>query len=257
MPIAPPLTLDAPPTNGVAARRYSLLNAALGPLDMPDGGRLVDLGYTVPWCGPGGAFLMPDCDTPPPNVPEGPLTLVDAVAFVVQRAFECTAHGITPADAERFMRDRLDATEHVKVEQAVAALLAASLPTALPASATVVEAVSALETFMYTTQEYGPTGVIHMPIGAFAYLARDSQLTRESATGVWRTLLGTAVAPNAGLTTTAYITGLFVLWRAPTPFISPASAALDRTTDEYKMIGQRDWIAGWECGAASTVIGEL
>lgn len=257
MPIAPPLTLDAPPTNGVAARRYSILNAAIGPLDMPDGARLVDLGYTVPWCGPGGAFLMPDCDTPPPNVAEGGLALVDGIAFTVQRAFECNSLGISEADAERFMRDRLDATEHVKVEQAVAAQIAASAPTALPASATVVEAVSALETFMYVTQEYGPHGVIHMPIGAFAYLARDSQITRESATGVWRTPLGTAVAPNAGLTTTAYITGLLVLWRSPTPFISPPAAAFNRTTDEYQMIGQRDWIAAWECGAASTVVEEL
>lgn len=257
MPIAPALVLAAPPTNGVAARRYSILIAAVGPLDMPDGARLVDLAYTVPWCGPGGAILVSDCDTPPPNVAEGPLEIVDGIAFTASRTFQCTAHGISPADAERFMLERLDASEHVLVERAVAAQLAAASPTVLAASATITDAVSALETFAYTTQGYGPTAVIHLPIGAFALAARDYQFTRESSTGVWRTPLGTAVAPNAGLTDTAYVTGLLTIWRAPSAFISPAEAALDRSTNEYKMVGQRDWIAAWECFTASTVITEL
>jgi hypothetical protein len=241
----------------VAARRYSILNAAVGPLDMPDGGRLVDVAYTVPWCGPGGEVLAPDCETPPPNVPEGPLALVDGIAFTVSRMFECTSHGITPADAERFMRERLDASEHVHVERAVAAQLAAAGATALAASATIVAAVSALETFAYSTEGYGPTAVIHVPIGAFAYLAESHQISRESSTGVWRTPLGTIIAPNAGLTDTAYITGLLVLWRSTTEFISPAEAALDRAANEYRMVGQRDWIAAWECFTASTVLTQL
>lgn len=257
MPIAPAIALAAPPTNGVAARRYSILNAAVGPLDMPDNGRLVGVAYTVPWCGPGGAILAPDCDTPPPNVPEGPLDIVDGIEFVAQRGFECTSHGITPADAERFMRERLDASEHVQVERAVAAQLAAASPTDLGTGTTIVDVVSALENYAFTTQGYGPTAVIHMPIAGFAHLAAESQITRDSSTGVWRAPLGTAFAPNAGLTTQAYVTGLLVLWRAPTAFISPAEAAFDRTTNEYKMVGQRDWIAAWECFTARITLGVL
>jgi hypothetical protein len=257
VPIAPALALAAPPTNGVAARRYSILNAAVGPLDMPDGGRLVDVAYTVPWCGPGGAILAPDCDTPPPNVAEGPLSIVDGIAFTVSRTFQCTAHGISPADAERYMRDRLDASEHVLVERAVAAQLAAATPDDLGSGTTIVDVVSALENHAYVTEGYGPTAVIHMPIAGFAHLADGSQITRESSTGVWRTPLGTVIAPNAGLTTQAYVTGLLVLWRSGTAFIPPAEAALDRTTNEYKMVGQRDWIAAWECFTARITLGVL
>lgn len=254
MAIAPPIVLDAPPTNGVAARRYSILNAAVGPLDMPDNARLVDLAYVVPWCGPGGVVLAPDCDTPPPNVPEGPLTIVDGIAFTVSRMFECTALGITPADAERFMRDRLDASEHVLVEKAVATQLASVGATPLPASSTVVEAVALMELFAYRTMEYGPTAVIHFPVDAFAYLADRMQITRESSTGVWRTPIGSIVYPNVGLTNTAFVTGLLVLWRAPQAFISPPEAAFNRATNEYAMVGQRDWVAAWECFTASTAI---
>lgn len=257
MAIAPPIVLDAPPTNAVAARRYSILNAAVGPLDMPDNARLADVAYTVPWCGPGGAILTADCDDPPPNVPEEGLAWIDGLAFTAQRAFTCMSHGLQPADVERAMLDRLDASEPVQVEKAVAAQLAASTPTVLPASASIVEAVSALETFAYTTREYPATAVMHVPIGAFAFLADAYQITRESATGIWRAPLGTIVAPNAGLTTTAFVTGLLVLWRSPRPFIPKAAEALDRSTNEYKMIGQRDWIAAWECFAASTVLTPL
>lgn len=257
MPIAPAIALAAPPTNGVAARRYSILNAAVGPLDMPDGGRLVGVAYTVPWCGPGGAILAPDCDTPPPNVPEGPLAIVDGIEFTASRTFQCTAHGITPAEAEEFMRQRLDASEHVLVERAVAAQLAAASPTDLGSGTTIVDVVSELENYAYVTQGYGPTAVIHMPVAGFAHLADASQITRESSTGVWRTPIGTAVYPNVGLTTQAYVTGLLVLWRNGTPFISPASAALDRTTNEYKMVGHRDWIAAWECFTARITLGVL
>lgn len=257
MPIAPALALAAPPTNGVAARRYSILNAAVGPLDMPDNGRLVDVAYMVPWCGPGGAILAPDCDTPPPNVPEGGFDMVDGIAFTASRTFTCTSHGLTPADAERYMRDRLDGSEHVLVERAVAAQLAAASPTDLGSGTTIVDVVSALENHAYVTQGYGPTAVVHMPIAGFAHMAAEVQMTRESSTGVWRTPLGTIIAPNAGLTTQAYVTGLLVLWRSGTPFISPAAAALDRTTNEYKMVGQRDWIAAWECFTARITLGVL
>lgn len=254
MPIAPPIALGAPPTNK-AALRYSLLTAAVGPLDMPDGARLADLAYTVPWCGPGGSAYIPECDTV--KTPEGGLDLADGIATVVERGFECNALGLSPADAEQLMRDRLEVSEAGLLERALATYFAASTPTDLGTAATMTAAVSAMETEAYVTQGYPLTAFIHAPIGAFAYLANEYLITRESATGLWRTNLGTVVAPNMGLTDHAYVTGLTVVWRAPTPFIPSAAEALDRTDNRYKMIGQRDYTVAWECFTATIELGVL
>lgn len=255
MAIAPPIALGAPPTNK-AALRYNLLNAAVGPLDIPDGGRLADLSYTVPWCGPGGVAYEPSCE-PIVKIPEVGLDLTEGIAFVAERGFQCNALGLKESQVEQLMRDRLEVSEAGLVERAVAARFAASTPVDLGTSVTIVDAVSALETYAYTTQGYMLTAILHMPIGAFAHLADASQFTRESGTGVWRAPLGSIIAPNAGLTTTAYVTGLMVVWRSAQPFIPTAAEAFDRTDNRYKMIGQRDYIVAWECLTAVTELGVL
>lgn len=255
MAIAPPIALAAPPTNK-AALRYSLLNAAVGPLDMPDGARLVDLRYTVPWCGPGGTAYIPECGAF--GVPEGPLDIADGFATVLERRFECQASGFeNGAQVEELMLDRLEVSEPRLLEAALAAYLATTTAFDLGSAATMAAAVSAMETYAYTTQGYGLTATMHLPIGAFAYLASEYLITRESATGVWRTNLGTIVAPNASLTDHAFITGLTVVWRAPQPFIPEAAEALDRGDNLYKMVGQRDYIVAWECFTATIELGVL
>lgn len=253
MAIAPPIVLGAPPTNK-AASRYSLLDAAVGPLDMPDGARLADLAYTVPWCGPGGAAYVPECEVD--KTPEGPLDIADGLAVTVERGFTCLAPGLAEADVARIMADRLEVSEPVLVEKALAGFLGASTPTDL-GSAGIVAAVSAMETHAYTTEEYGLTAVMHLPAGAFAYLADAGQLVRESSTGIWRTLLGTIAAPNVGLTDHAYVTGLTVVWRSPAPWIPDPADAFDRATNQYRMIGQRDYIVAWECFAATVELEPL
>lgn len=264
MAIAPTFPLAAPPTSA-AARRYSILDAAVGPLDLPDGGRLADVAYTVPWCG-GGTVIDPEC-VGIENDFEAGLDVVEGGAFVVQRAFTCLAPGKTPADVERFARDRLEGSEHVLVEAKVAAMLAAADGLVdVGTGATIAEAVSLLESYAYTvggtvgadedTAGVGLAAVIHMPVAAWAYLAEAGQITKAGA--VWVTPLGSVVAPNAGITTaTAYITGPVVLWRAPAPFLPPVEAAFNPVTNEYRMFASRDYAAAWECFTASVALGVL
>lgn len=264
MAIAPTIPLAAPPTNP-AARRYSILDAVVGPLDMPDGARLADLAYTVPWCGPGGYALEAECIQAEPRQFEGPLDIAEAIAFTVERSFNCLAPGSSPADIERFARARLEASEHVLVETVIAGLLAADTPADLGTGTTIIDVVSLLESYAYTfdgtvnaldTQGYGLAAVIHMPIAAWAHLAAEHQINREG--GVWRTPLGSIVAPNAGITDNiAYVTGQVVLWRAPSMWLPPVEQILDRTTNEYKMLAQRDYAAAWECFTAQATLGVL
>jgi hypothetical protein len=262
--IAPTIPLAAPPTNP-AARRYNILDAVVGPLDMPDGARLADLAYTVPWCGPGGVTVEPEC-TGIENDFEGPLHITEGIATVLQRAFTCKAPGKTPADVDRFARGRLEGSEHVLVEATLANRLANSSPVDLGSGTTMIDVISGLEHYAYTlgdtvgagepTQGYGLPAVIHMPIEGWAHLAAEDQIIREG--GVWRTPLGSIVAPNAGiLDSTAYVTGQVVVWRAPSPWLPPAERALDRSTNEYKMLAQRDYVIAWECFTASIGLGPL
>lgn len=262
MAIAPTIPLAAPPTNP-AARRYSILDAAVGPLDLPDGARLADLAYTVPWCG-GGTFNEPDCE-PVTRTFQGALDIAEAIAFTVERSFTCMAPGSTPEQIETFARGRLEGTEHVLVEAAVALQLAGSTPADLGTAVTIIDAVSVLEQYAYAfgdnvngnaSQGYGLQAVIHMPIPAWAHLADADQIVKEG--GVWRTPLGSVVSPNAGLIgDNAYVTGQLVLWRAPSLWLAPTEAALDRTTNEYKMLAQRDYAAAWECFSGVVALGVL
>lgn len=263
MAIAPITPLAAPPTNPAAAR-YSILDAAVGPLDLPDGGRLADLAYTVPWCG-GGTVIDPDCD-PPSNDLEDGLGLAEGTAFVVERGFTCLAPGLDEAEVDRIARDRLAGTEHVLVEAKIAEMLASADDIVdLGVTADPAEAVSLLESYAYTiggttdtgdpTAAYGLTAVLHVPVGDWAYLAGEDQIHRSGQ--VWTTGLGSVVAPNAGITDhSVYITGQVVLWRAAAPWVTPVEAALDRAANEYRMLATRDYIAAWECFTAVVELGE-
>lgn len=264
MAIAPTIPLAAPPINPTAARRYNILDAVVGPLDMPDDARLADLAYTVPWCGPGGVAFEPEC-VGITNDFEGPLEIAEGIATVVQRAFNCKAPGSKPEQINTFARNRLEGSEHVLVEASLAVHLANSTPVDLGSGTTMTDVVSDLEHYAYTlggtagggpTQGYGLAAVIHMPIEGWAHLAAEHLITREG--GVWRTNLGSIVAPNAGITDgTAYITGQVIVWRAPSPWLPPVEQILDRTTNEYKMLAQRDYVIAWECFTASIGLGVL
>lgn len=257
MSIVPAITVAPPVTP--AGRRYSIIEAAGGPLDLP---RLAGVQYQAPWCTAATAEGV-DCASPGELV-EGPgPEWVTGEEFQVIADLSCLAPGTPWADREgipgfrSMLLAKLEATEHVAVEEHVADALAAAGAVNVGASASVVAAVGALEKHAYTTERYGLKATIHaaMNLGA----AMDDRYQGDVRIAPrWETRRGTVVYWNAGLPdNTMYITGALTLWRSVGPsFITEEATALDRVTNEWKGFAISDWAAAWECFTGVTTVAE-
>jgi hypothetical protein len=235
----------ARPTSA-AARPYSIIDAANGPYDLP---RLADVWYDVPWCAAATAYDI-DCDSPP-GLDKGPgTTVIAGGAFVVDADLSCPMPARKYAVMESDVRAKLDATEHVAVEEHVADGLAAAasadagnnLGTVLD----IVQAVSVLENHLYVTRRYGLAGVLHVPVALSAMGADRSQWSNSPRP--YRTPKGTLVYFNAGLADNeVFVTGQLTLWRRATATVTPEQQAADLMNNEWNMHAERDWAAAWEC----------
>jgi hypothetical protein len=260
MPVAPPQVVASPVSP--AGRRYTIVDAANGPLDLP-GNRLAGVRYEAPWCA-GATARDVDCDSPGPLVPGPGTTLVEGTEFIVEAALSCLAPGKPWADRENVqgfatdLRQALEATEPVAVEDHLAdALAAAPGLVDLGTVPDVVAAVSALEAQAYAIERYGLRAVLHVPAALWAYGADRYQWQVRTAP-TWSTQLGSIAAPNAALPDdTMYVTGQLSLWRAPMPWMTDERAAMDRVTNEWKAFTQRDWAAAWECFTAVVTVGDV
>lgn len=259
MPVAPPQVV-ASPVNP-AARRYSIIDAANGPLQLP-GNRLAGIVYEAPWCASATARDV-DCDSPGALVPGPGTSLVVGTEFIAEAALSCLAPGKPWEDRDGVqgfstdLRQALEATEHVAVEDHVAdALAAASNLVDLGGAADVVAAVADLEDYAYAVERYGLRAMIHIPAGLWAAGADRYQWQVRNAP-VWETQLRSIAVPNMALPPdTMYVTGQMSLWRASTAWATDEAAALDRVTNEWKAFTQRDWAAAWECFTAVITVGE-
>lgn len=257
MPVAPPQVVASPVSP--AGRRYSILDAANGPLALP-GNRLAGIRYEAPWCA-GATARDVDCDSPGALVPGPGTTIVEGTEFIVESALSCLAIGKPWDDVEDVqgfstdVRQALEATEHVAVEDHVAdALAAAAGLVDVGPQLDIVAAIAALEAQAYTVERYGLRAVLHVPIAQWAFMDDRYQATERTAP-TWSTRLKTIAYPNAGLPdNTLYITGQLSLWRAPTPWMTDQAAAFDRTSNEWKAFTQRDWAAAWECFTATATV---
>lgn len=257
MPVAPPQVV-ASPVNPVA-RRHNIMEAANGPFDLP-GNRLAGIVYEAPWCASATARDV-DCDSPGAMVPGPGTSLVEGVEFIAEDALSCLAPGKPWNDRDGVtgfstdLRNALEATEHVAVEDHVAdALAGAAGLVDLGAQLDIVAAVSALEVQAYTVERYGLAAMLHVPIALWATGADHFQWDVFTSPR-WSTKLRTIAVPNAGLPdNTIYITGQMSLWRAPTPWMTDEVAAFDRVSNEWKAFIQRDWAAAWECFTATATV---
>lgn len=252
MPVAPPTVVASPVSP--AGRRYSILDAANGPLDLP-GDRLAGVVYEAPWCTSATARDV-DCDSPGTLDPGPGTGQVEGVEFIADVGLSCLAPGKPWEVMRADVVAALEASEHVAVEEHLADALAVA-PGAVNVGGAVdiVEAVSLLEAHAYTVARYGLTAVLHVPIALWAFAADHSQWDTRGNTAVFRTDLRTVVAPNAGLPDdTVFITGGVTLWRASEPWVSDERASLDKVTNEWKAFAQRDYAAAWECFTAFSTV---
>lgn len=272
--IIPPLYV-AKPTPSLPLR-YGLLQAAVGPLDLPEHGRIGGLRYNHALCGEGFGYTVAciaDLTDKSASFDAG-LDLVTGTPFIIYATVTCGSVGFSYDEQRGFVVERLKSVEQAVLEGLFStgsngvspALLATSgIVTVTGAGTTAVEVVSELERAMYcgfdtTASQYGPPAYLHMPIPVFNEL--KSQHLIEFDGTRWRTPLGTLVStgcytgnepdgtPPADGTFWVYITGQTTLWRTSDENlqIAPVEGSLDRETNQFLMMAEREYVITYECG---------
>jgi hypothetical protein len=250
----------------------SLLDAAVGPLPLPDHARTSGATYLADSCGEARLYPAP-CAVPP--YPAMTLDagdgLVQAFVFNTYASQVCGTFGQSAAEAERRVRARLAVAEARAVERAFWGAIAGTdgiddvvgqiAPVAVAASANVVEAVSLLEQQLATV--YGGVPIIHARVRMAAYMADRGQVQPGP---VPRTVAGSRIvfgrgyggigpANEAVAATTEYMfaTGRVIIWRDDV-WVSPPDQLIDKTTNQRGLYAVRTYAIAVECGAASTLV---
>lgn len=254
MPITPAPSVTAPEPYG---RRYGLLTAAAGPLDLPAGRLGGGVTYEPVSCGVAHAVAL-DCVNP-----EDPETKTfdagdewtEAAPFVAYATIQCGSVGAR--DIETRVQRRLVNGEQGAVERFLGAQLTAAATTVVPPVSTEMHSVvGALEHWLYSDQGYPSVGFIHAPVRLASYLADGVPLTPDSG-GRLRTRMGTVVVfgdyPDDG---GMFVTGHVTLWRAPDIHTPPRPQVLNRTNNNLYMLAEREWAVAWDCvaGVADYVV---
>jgi hypothetical protein len=267
-----PAPLVAKPTPEFPLR-YGLFQAAIGPLPFPDihmrGGGLK---YWETMCGGGTGYEIECIDALDTKVfNSAGLNVVTGVPFVVRSNFTCSPVGLSDAELDDLARQKFHSVEQATVESifdsgdfAQAPALAnnpavVNLSAVSPNAVTPVDVISILERAMYCTSQYGPPAYLHMPIPVFNRLKQEHLIEFDGLR--WRTPMGSVISAGcyAGLTPAGaapaegtfwvYATGQTVVWRTGDgeEFVAPVEAALNRTTNQYTGLVEREYVVTFEC----------
>lgn len=265
--LIPPVLIPSP-SNGQPTR-YGLLQAAVGPLDLPAHGRSGGMQYVTSICAEGYGYEAVCVDALAAKTFTDGLTVVTGTPFVIYATILCGSVGYTQAEFEAFAVARLKSVEQTVLEQIFSEGTfgqAPSLANNTPAATTVagsgttsVEVLSELENAVYCTGSYGGTAFIHAPIAVLNDLVSQHVLTWDGR--VWRTPLGSIVVggcyanlepdgdvPAEG-TFWMYATGQTTIWRTPDSqiFVSPVEGSLDRMTNQQRLLAEREYVVATEC----------
>lgn len=281
LPLAQLATPDPfPPRTG------TLLDAAVGPSDMPPGAASVGAQWLNEVCG--SAHLYPAaCQAPPypAKVIDVGGTMITAYPFTVYASYICPPVGTSDADSVRRTRLRFQLSEAELVERAfwggnaaegvtgvLEQMVVATTATELAASANAVEAISLLEQQAAAVHYNGPL-LIHARPRMNAYLAYRGLIQDYSSRGDQpvsylgsRYVFGYGYQGNkpdgtvpSGTAENIYITGRVFIWRDPEVFVSPPEQMLITGTgaggaNQRVMIASRAYAIGVECLAATTLV---
>lgn len=265
--ITAPVTLPADPNPN--QQRYGLFNAVNGPLELPIHARNGGLEYTTPLCDlPGGYEVNCLDDLATKTFTNGPTTITGA-PFVVLASMLCGTFGFNEAEWNRMVTEKLRAGEQAVVERIFSTSDFGQTPglannpdaQQLTAAASVAAGIATLEGWLYA--QYGPTGVLHIPISAAAFVLNSDFVYKDGQ--VWRTKSGTAVSfgnyagqdaagenPDAGHTN-FWITGQMSVWRTPDSdiFVSPYGASIDKVSNQIRMFAEREYVLAFDCYVAA------
>lgn len=271
MPL-PPMVIEAP---ALPAMPAGLLDAALGPLDMP--AHLQTSGGVMESLACGEARLYPTaCDDTPPYptmTPDDADPNVVVYPFVVYASVICGTFGHDLRYDEQRARARLQMGEARAVELAfwgsgsgdvpgiVQQIHAAAATPILADAPNVVEAVSLLEQQMATV--YGGVPLIHARPRMGAYLGARGVLTERNPA---RTHYGSVVVLGAGYSgigpdgtavdaTSEFMlaTGRVTVWRSEV-VVPGVTEMVNTTTNQRRITALRNYAIAVECGVTSVQV---
>ena len=263
--------------------RYGLFQAAIGPFDLPVHGRNGGVHYETALCGEGFGYEV-ECisaqNSKAAAWTENGVTTVTGLPFIVFATMQCGTVGYTFEEERGLVLERLKGVEQSVVEEVFSTstfgqgpgLVAADgITTVTGAGDSVVNVLSELERARYcgftgNTAQYGPPGILHVAIPVFNEL--KSQHVLEFDGTRWRTPMGTVVsagcyanndpagaAPADGVFW-MYLTGQTTIWRTPDSEvqIAPVEGSLDRATNQYLMLAEREYVVTYECGGFAKAV---
>lgn len=269
MVITPPTVVPAPEPRGL---RYGLLQAANGPIDLPTHGLAggivyepVSCGFTRSYptlCHTGMESRGQDQEQGPEEKEFDPdETPITRESFVVYSSLACGSAGKTSADLEAKVRRRMANGEQSQAEAGMATILAAGATPLVAPGLTLPDVIGELEQWLYGSDalpapadaQYGNVGYLHAPPRIAAH-AMDADLIVPDGP-LLRTRMGTIWVFGGGYPDdgTIYISGNVTVWRAPDVFVSPPQQLLNRTTNQYHLIAEREYVVSYDCVAASAI----
>jgi hypothetical protein len=264
--------------------RYGIFAAANGPLDLPVHGRNGGVQYQLGLCGEGFGYeveCIADQNSKAAAWTENGLDTVTGLPFIVFATMQCGSLGYTFEEERAFVLERLKGVEQAVVEelfststlgQGPGLVTADGITTVTGAGDTVGDVLSELERARYcgftgNLTQYGPPGILHVAIPVFNELKVEHLIEFDGTR--WRTPIGTVVstgcyanndpagaAPADGVFW-MYLTGQTTVWRTPDSQvqIAPVEGSLDRATNQFMMLAEREYVVAYECGGfAKSVI---
>lgn len=262
-----PVYLPAP---NPVVRRPGLFDAATGPLELPVHARIGGLQYQTSVCDLTDCYEV-ECLSGhnTKTFSDGPTT-IQGNPFIVLSTVSCSPVGMDDAQLQRYLFDRLVASEQSTVEatfsdqacgQAPGLSNNADVVTVTTGAVDPVAALSALEAQLASV--YGLPGIVHAPIALGAYFANLHLVEKQGQ--VWYTRVGNKVvfgnysgndpdgaAPSAG-ETWMYITGQVAVYRTPDSeiFSTNRMQTLARTTNLVTAVMERDYVVTFDCAVAA------
>jgi len=253
MALVPADNVPAPQPRGL---RYGLFTVANGPLPLPAHGAGGGVIYQPESCGHAHSYPVdcPDESPTPEKIFDSMPDPVTAEPFVVYGSLQCGSAGKTQAELEAAVRRNLASGEQAQAEAELAVILDAGAA-GLGAAVDIVDAVSRLEQWLYGIEsaDYGHIGYLHASPEVAAYAGEASLIVDQGA--VKRTPYGTLWSIGGGYPEgTLYISGQVTVWRSSDVFVPELDQTLDRSTNQYYIVAEREYAVAYDCVANSITL---
>jgi hypothetical protein len=270
--IVPGRLITAPEPIG---RRYGLLSAAAGPIDLPPHGAGGGVRYVPVSCGEAHAWPI-ECtgeavvSTAKQGDPGD--ELVEANPFAVYASYECGSVGYTPREFTDKVLRRLANGEQGAVEYSlwtgnsdvggvdlgISNFQDDASAITVADDSDLASVVSAMEEWAYFTMRYGNVAYIHAPVSMAAWFGTNHLIRFEN--GLYKTDFGSIIVFGGGYPGTGangeaapvggaymHITGQTTVYRSAEPFVYPVPQTLDKSTNQYFLLAEREYAVAFDC----------